>query len=146
MEGCCRQKSLIFPTRFASITKLLMFFNRYVLILFVTSILSGSSLWLVINRLDPFADERIALPLFFIALFFFAACFTSLLGYMVRLTLYRHEVLMNHFNVSLRQGIVLSFCISAFFGLQMLRTLTWWSGILLIFLTLLIELYFVAKE
>ncbi len=123
-----------------------MLFNRYVLILIITSLLSGSSLWLVINRLDPIADERLAIPLFFVALFFFAASFMSFLGYLVRLTLYRHEVLMNHFNVSLRQGVVLAFCISAFFGLQMLRTLTWWSGILLIFLTLLIELYFVAKE
>src|SRR5690606_25947971 len=109
-----------------------MFFNRYVLSVVVASVLSFLSLYLVVTKLDPFVDEQIALVLFFIILFFFASSTLTLLGYIFRIVFYREEIFLNHFNVSLRQGIILGFCIGALIGLQVLRTLSWWSGLVIL--------------
>lgn len=123
-----------------------MFFNRYVFALFGASIVSFLSLFLVLSRLDPFQDQLLALPLFFISLFFASSTLLSLLGYVIRIAFYRDELLLNHFNVSLRQGIILGFCLCGMMGLQAMRTLSWWNGPVLVVLALLVELYFVAKE
>lgn len=123
-----------------------MLFNRYVLALLITSVVSISSLYLVLTRLDPFADETIALPLFFISLFFSLSAVLSLLGYGLRILFYRDELFLNHFNVSLRQGLILGVCISALMGFQLMRTLSWWNGLLVLLISFLLEIYFVAKE
>lgn len=123
-----------------------MLFNRYVLALLVANIASFISLYLVLSRLDPFVDENIALPLFFISLFLFVSISLSFVGYLIRIIFYREELFLNHFNVSLRQGVILGFCITALMGLQVMRTLTWWNGLIIIVIAFLAELYFVAKE
>jgi hypothetical protein len=123
-----------------------MLFNRYVLSLFGASIVSFLSMYLILSRLDPLQDETLALPLFFISLFFASSCLLSLVGYLIRIAFYRDELLLNHFNVSLRQGIILGFCLCGMMGLQVMRTLTWWNGPILVIIALMIELYFVAKD
>ncbi len=70
----------------------------------------------------------------------------SLIGYVIRIAFYRDELLLNHFNVSLRQGIILGFCLCGLIGLQTMRTLTWWNGPIVVIIAFMIELYFVAKE
>lgn len=123
-----------------------MLFNRYVLALIVASAVSFLSLFLVMSRLDPFADESIALPLFFISFFLALTSLLSLIGYVIRVVFYRDELFLNHFNVSLRQGVILGVCITGIMGLQVMRTLTWWNGLILVVIAFLGELYFVAKE
>lgn len=123
-----------------------MFFNRYVFVLFVAALVSLVSLFIVLTRLDPFADERLALILFFVSLFLSSSSVLSLLGYAIRVFFYSDELFLNHFNVSLRQGIILGLCVSALMGFQILRTLTWWNGLLIVVISFLVEIYFVAKE
>ena len=123
-----------------------MLFNRYVLALLITAIVSLTSLALVLTRLDPIADEFIAVPLFFGSLFFSASSIFTLAGYAFRLGFYQDELSLNHFNVSLRQGIILGFSLCAFMGLQLMRTLTWWNALLIGCIALLVELYFVARD
>lgn len=123
-----------------------MLFNRYVFALVLASGVSALSLFLVLSRIDPFADETLGLVLFFVSLFFTVSSILSLLGYGIRILFYRDELLMNHFNISLRQGIILGVCICAVMGLQVMRTLTWWTGIIVMLLSFLIEIYFVARE
>jgi hypothetical protein len=123
-----------------------MLFNRYVFSVVVASILSFLSLYLVVTKLDPFADEMLALVLFFISLFFLVSSFLTLVGYAFRIAFYREEIFLNHFNVSLRQGIILAFCIGCLLGFQILRTLTWWNGLIILLISVLVEIYFVSKE
>jgi hypothetical protein len=83
-----------------------------------------------------------SLILFFLSAFFaFTATFT-LLGFGLRLWLHRYEIYLDHLNISFRQGILLTFCTMAVLGLLVLNALTWWSGLLLIALIILAELYF----
>ena len=123
-----------------------MYFNRYVLSLVLAALVSLTSLYLVVNRIDPFSDETLGLVLFFLSLFFSVSSVLSLIGYALRMTFYRDELFLNHFNVSLRQGIILGICIVALMGLQVLRTLTWWNGLLIVIISFFVEIYFVAKE
>jgi hypothetical protein len=123
-----------------------MFFNRYVLSVAVASILSFLSLYLVLTKIDPFTDESLALGLYFISLFLAVSSVLTLLGYFFRILFYREELFLNHFNVSLRQGIILGFCIVAIMGFQILRTLTWWNGLIIVLMCFLVELYFVARD
>lgn len=123
-----------------------MFLNRYVLSVVLASVLSALSLFLVLTKLDPFADETLAITLFFISLFFFVSGALTLIGYAFRVIFYRDELFLNHFNVSLRQGIILGFSLCSILGLQILRTLTWWIGLIILLISFLVEIYFVARE
>lgn len=123
-----------------------MFLNRYVLSVLIASVASFLSLYLVITKIDPFTDETLGLALFFISLFFSVSSALSLVGYFFRVLFYREELFMNHFNVSLRQGIILGFCLCAIMGFQILRTLTWWNGFIIVLISFLVELYFVARD
>ena len=123
-----------------------MFFNRYVLSLVLASTASFGSLYLVLTKLDPFSDELLAIVLFFVSLFLFVSSFLSLIGYAIRITFYSDELFLNHFNVSMRQGLILGICICAIMGLQIIRTLTWWNGLIVVLISFFMELYFVAKE
>lgn len=123
-----------------------MFFNRYVFIIFIAALASVSSLYIVLTRLDPFVDETLAVALFFVSLFFSVSALSTLAGYAIRIVFYSNELFLNHFNVSLRQGLILGFCICALMGFQVLGTLTWWNGLIIVIISFLVELYFVAKE
>lgn len=123
-----------------------MFLNRYVLSVFLASVASFLSLYLVLSKIDPFVDEKLGLVLFFVSLFFLVSSALTLVGYFFRVLFYREELFMNHFNVSLRQGIILGFCLCAIMGFQVLRTLTWWNGFIIVLISFLIELYFVARD
>ena len=123
-----------------------MFLNRYVLSVVIASITSFLSLYLVLSKIDPFTDERLALILFFISLFLAVSTVLTLVGYFFRILFYREELFMNHFNVSLRQGIILGFCLCAIMGFQVFRTLTWWNGLIILLISFLVELYFVARD
>jgi len=123
-----------------------MFFNRYIFLLLFVGFVSFCSLYLVFTKLDPYSEELLALVLFIVSLFFFISSVLSLVGYFLRIAFYRNELFLNHFNVSLRQGIILGICICALMGLQIIRTLTWWNGLIVVIISFLIELYFVAKE
>lgn len=123
-----------------------MFFNRYVLALALATIMSLAALYLVLTKLDPFADSKLAIILFFLSLFFSISSVSSLMGYILRLLFYPDEIFLNHFNVSLRQGILLGFSVCALMGLQTIRTLTLWNGLMIIFIGVLMEVYFMAKE
>ncbi|MDP2691800.1 MAG: hypothetical protein Q8O95_05360 [bacterium] len=123
-----------------------MFFNRYVLSLVIAALVSLSSLILVLSRLDPFAEETLAIVLFFVSLFFSLTSVFSLLGYLLRLAFYREELFLNHFNVSLRQGIIIALSLSGLMGFQVMRTLTWWNALIIVIIGFLIEVYFVARD
>jgi hypothetical protein len=123
-----------------------MFFNRYLFAVFLISAAGGLSLYVVFTRLNPFDTPGLSLLLFFISFFILSGSLSTLLGYYVRIALFRHEVFLNHFNVSLRQGLLVAFCLCGLLGLQIMRTLGFLSGFFLVLLTVLLEVYFVARE
>jgi len=129
-----------------------MTYRRYLFIIGAAAIIGWVSFLLVIYRLEPCtapgqtslcaSASPLGLLLFFLSAFFaFTATFT-LLGFGIRLWLHQYEIYLDHLNISLRQGLLLTLCTLGAMGLLLLNALTWWSGLLLIAIILLVELYF----
>ncbi len=123
-----------------------MIVNRFVLALLVAAVVSSLSLYFIIHRLNPEQDGLLAISLFFVSFFFALSSVAALLGYGIRLLLYRDALLMNHCNISLRQGFILGIGSSALLGLLVLRNCTWLTAGMVIVITLLLELYAIAQE
>ena len=133
-----------------------MIYKRYLLVTFITAVFGWVSWVLVIMKLDPctapgeiticHSVSSLALILFFLSAFFALTAILSLFGFGLRLWFHRNEIYLDHFNVSLRQGILLTFCVLGALGLLLLNALTWWSGFLLIFIVVMLEFYFTRSD
>lgn len=129
-----------------------MTYRKYLFILTGTALVGWISFLLVIFRLDPctapgkiticHSASALALILFFTSAFFALTATFTLLGFGLRLWLHQYEIYLDHLNISLRQGLLLTFCTLAAAALLLLNALTWWSGLVLIAIILLLELYF----
>lgn len=129
-----------------------MTYHKYFFIIAVTAVISWLSWILVITQLDPcrgpgqfticHSASGIALLLFFLSAFFALTATITLLGFGIRLWLHHYEIYLDHLNISLRQGILLALCALGAMGLLLLNSLTWWSGLLLVAIVTLLELYF----
>lgn len=129
-----------------------MSYKKYLFILAIAAVVGWFSFLLVIFKLEPCTGpgeitichsvSPLALILFFLSLFFALTAVITLLGFILRLWFHSYEIYLDHLNISLRQGILLTFCAIGALGLLLLNSLTWWSGMLLILIILLLELYF----
>lgn len=129
-----------------------MTYKKYLFIIGAVAIIGWVSFVLVILKLDPctspgklslcYSTSPLALFLFFVSAFFaFTSTFT-LLGFGLRLWLNQYEIYLDHLGISLRQGILLTFCTLCAIAFLLLNALTWWSGLLLIGIIILLEMYF----
>lgn len=120
--------------------------NKYISMIAVAAGLGWLGWLLVVNRLSPYESVGLSLLFFYLTLFLALSCTLTILGFYFRVWLFKNEVFYKHINVSLRQGIFLA--LIAIFSLvfQMVKVLTWWSGILLILIAMLLEFYFSSKD
>lgn len=117
------------------------------LLLGATFVVSLLALLLVIFRMSPLEDTRwLSFTLFFLSAFVCAGAFFSLVGALLRLFLFKHEMYMVHFFIALRQGGLLALCTVGFLGLSMLEVATWWNIILLLLTVGFVELYFLGRS
>ena len=123
-----------------------MIHSTYLTTIFVATFLSWASWLVVYYKLSPFSQPALALSLFYSSLFVALAGTFALLFYFLRAWLNKKEIYNVHLNTSLRQGVLLSVMIIIGLGFQRLRVLTWWDGILLLAIVLLIEFYFSSRE
>lgn len=118
----------------------------------ITSLIGWGSVLLVLTKLEPctapgeitICKSVAALPLalFFISVFVALAATFILLGFVIRSWLHKEEeIYVDHVFISVRQGFLLTACALGALVLQLLETLTWWSGMMLIVITILLELY-----
>lgn len=129
-----------------------MSYRKYLLVLLIVAAVGWGSFSLVIFRLDPctgpgtiticHSASALALLFFFLSAFFALTATFTLLGFGLRLWLHQYEIYLDHLNVSLRQGLLLTLCTLAAAALLLLNALTWWSGLVLIAIIMLLELYF----
>lgn len=101
---------------------------------------------IVIWKLDPFQSTGLALGLFFISLFVFLVSLFTLLGFFVRQYINKGEIFFVHFNVSLRQGILLAALSAVALFFLIIGVLRIWNAIILFIIVILLELYFEGKE
>lgn len=107
----------------------------------IAATLSASSLLVILFRVSPLSAPGIAVPLFFLTLFLTIASFSTLLCFFVwsRLSVEGMDI-GRKISVSLREGIFLGTATVLLFAFQILGILTWWIGILIYLVFILVEL------
>lgn len=123
-----------------------MIYSRYISLICISGFFAWISFFVVLNRLSPYENMGLSLSFFFITLFIALACTFAVFGFYFRLWLFKNEVYYKHIGVSLRQGVLLSLITSFSLVFQMIRLLSWWSGILLLMIAMLLEFYFSSKD
>lgn len=108
--------------------------------------LSWGAWLLVINKLEPFSNPGLALPLFFITSFVaLSGSFTIVLS-LLKKWKNKDQIYLKHVMISLRQGTLLSLCTIICLGLLMLGFLRVWNGLIIVAIIMLIEFYFSGKD
>jgi hypothetical protein len=123
-----------------------MIHGPYLIAIAIATLFSWASWVVVINELSPFTQPAWALSLFFASLFFALTGTFTLIIYSLKVWGNKREIYNKHLNTSIRQGVLLSamICVGLFF--ERLKVLTWWDGLLLLAIVLLIEFYFMSRE
>jgi Na+/melibiose symporter-like transporter len=112
----------------------------------LASFISWSAWLLVFLKLDPFESPELALPLFFFSFFLALAGTFTILLFFIKKWRTHDEVFVKHVMISLRQGLLLSFCASICLALLMLGLLRVWNGLLIVIFITLLEFYFSSKD
>lgn len=120
--------------------------KKYITIIGIAGMIAWLSWILVLLKLSPRESMGVALAFFFLSLFIALSSTFAVLGYYFRVWLFRNEIFYKHINVALRQGVFLSMIATFCLVFQMMRVLTWWSGILLVVIAVLLEFYFSSKD
>ncbi len=120
--------------------------HRYISIIALSGLFAWIAWALIIFKLDPIQSMGISLSFFFITLLLALSCTFSVIGFYFRVWLFKNEIFYKHINVALRQGLLLSLITIFCLVFQMMRVLTWWSGLLLIVVAVLLEFYFSSKD
>ena len=123
-----------------------MIHSTYIIAILIATVFGWASWIVVLNKLSPFTTPELALSLFYTSLFVALAGTFALVIYYLRAWLNKGEIFNAHLNVSLRQGVLLSTMINTAIAFQRLKVLTWWDGLLLFAIVLLIEFYFMARS
>ena len=123
-----------------------MFKNTYLLSIIIATIFGWASWGVVIKKLSPFTSPELALSLFYSSLFIALTGTFALLIYYLKALLNKGRPHSVQMNVAIRQGILISAMIVVALAFQRLKVLTWWDGLLLLFIVLLIEFYFMSRD
>ncbi len=119
--------------------------QRYIQPLIMAGGISWLSWIVVILKLNPYESTGLALALFFLSLLISLTCTFTLLGFYLRKWITRNEIGVSYINTSIRQGLLLSLCTLTSLAFLMLGVLTWWNGLLVVAIIVLLEFYITSK-
>jgi hypothetical protein len=123
-----------------------MIHQSYLILIAIATFFGWASWLVVLYKLSPFSQPTLSLSLFYASLAMALTGTFTLLFYFLRAWTNKKEIYNVHLNRSLRQGILLSAMIIIGLGFQRLRVLTWWDGLLLLSIVLLVEFYFMSRN
>lgn len=123
-----------------------MFHNIYLFSVLIATIFGWASWLVVLNKLSPFISGALALGLFYTSLFVALTGTFTLLNHYLRACFHKPISNNHHLSIVLRQGVLISLMICIGLIFQRLRVLTWWDGLLLLGVFLLLEFYFMSRD
>ncbi len=120
--------------------------HKYISTLLITGIIAWLGWTITFFKFNIETQLNIALPLFFITLLIALSCTFTIIGFYFRVWLFKNEIFYKHINIAIRQGIVLAILTTICLLYQMMRVLTWWSGLSIIIAAIFLEFYFSSKD
>lgn len=121
-------------------------FLRFIGILAFGTILSWAAWVLTLLRLNPYQDGTVAVILFLGSGAFALGGTLTIGGFFIRYWLEKQTVIYRQFSVAARQGILITGCALVCAVLQLGGLLHWWSMMMIVIMTTLIELFFQAGQ
>jgi hypothetical protein len=121
-------------------------YKIHIIALLIVFFFSLASFFVVLNKLSPYNHTELAFLFFFLSVFIALFSGFSLMLFLLRLFLMKDNFYAGFFNISVRQGLLLSFLAVLILVLQLLRVLNWWTGLLVIALIAFLEYYFSYNE
>jgi hypothetical protein len=107
----------------------------------IAALLSVSSLLVILFRVSPLTAPGIALPFFFLTVALSTASVATLLFYAFWASVSLEGLDAGRkITIALREGIFAACAVTLIFGFLMLGILTWWIGVLIAMVFVLIEL------
>ncbi len=119
---------------------------RNYLIGMIASVILCFVAWIsILLNVNPFETNWRGFSLFYLSLFFTLVSFFTLLAFFIRCKISKHPA-FSLVGVSFRQGILFSVVLTGALALQGFKMLNWWNGVLLLFIVLVVEFYFIRQE
>jgi hypothetical protein len=119
---------------------------RFIVILSIGTILSWLTWTVVIVSLDPYTGGGLALLLFYVSSWLAALGTITIIGFFLRAWWEKESVYFRQVATALRQGALISTGATIALLLQGARWLNIWSGISLVLLVLVTEMFFLAGQ
>ena len=123
-----------------------MTLSTYLIGISVSTLLCWTAWGLTIINVDPQTTGSWGIVSFFISLFFAIVGTFTIIGFYLRLWFTSNEYYYENITISFRQAILVSVVVVGLLGLQALRILNLFDGILFISSILLLEFYFLARR
>ncbi len=120
--------------------------SRYISIIAFSGVLAWSAWALIVLKLSPYESAGLALSFFYITLMIALSCTFTVFGFYFRVWLFKNEIFYKHINIALRQGVFLSLITVFCLIFQMMKVFSWWSGMLLVVIAVLLEFYFSSRD
>lgn len=119
---------------------------RFIVILSIGTVLSWGTWVIVLMTLDPQTGGVITLAMFYLSLWLGLLGTITIIGFFLRVWLEKESVFFRQVATALRQATVISSGAVLALLLQGARWLNAWSGVSLILLVILIEVFFLAGQ
>jgi len=123
-----------------------MSLRSYLFGIFIGTVSCLAAFLLIIFLVNPEEASLLEFSLMFVSLFFVVAGIMTLISFYLRRLFTHNESYYSNVRVSLRQGLIFGLGFTGLALLQMIRLLTWWDGILLFLLVIILEFYFKSSK
>ena len=112
----------------------------------LATLLCWASFIIVVNSVNPFNTSVLGFIFFYSSLFLSLIGTLSLLGFLLRHLLNKNQFISEQVVISFRQSIWLSIIIIVGLYLQSQKLAAWWNLLILLFLMLVLEFYFIYQS
>ena len=110
------------------------------------TLISLISLIYILTEADPYNTTLLSFVLFYLSFFIAVAGLFISAGFYLRKLIIKNKILYRLLRTSFRQGILISLILTGLLLLQGFRILNWISGIFLVVIILVIEIYLGRKQ
>ena len=119
---------------------------RNLFFLFSLTVLAVASTVISIFNYDPYQSDQAIFVNFYVSLFASLAGIIAIALYFIKSRVSKEKTIYNHFWPSVRQAALFSLAVTAALLLSSLDILDWLTGISLLIVTTLLELFFRTKK
>lgn len=116
------------------------------ILMILGTVLSAVSFLIILFYIDPMQAGGLGILLFYAALILSLLGIIHLVGFFLRLKLFRRNNIFYTLSTALRQAIFFTILIVGTLFLQSQKILNWWNIILFVLALTVLEFFFVAKR